>query len=68
MFTVLKIQCPSLPPYTVCQLIVFCGYQGHHHLPETRGLCLSEEQTVSTVRVVRNTNRIILSSFNHVLP
>ncbi|GFY93996.1 LIM domain-containing protein [Actinidia rufa] len=21
---------------------------GHHHLPETRGLCLSEEQTVST--------------------
>lgn len=25
-----------------------CG-QGHHHLPETRGLCLSEEQTVTTV-------------------
>ena len=23
--------------------------QGHHLLPETRGLCLSEEQTVSTV-------------------
>ncbi|KAF3779001.1 DA1-related 1 protein [Nymphaea thermarum] len=23
--------------------------QGHHHLPETRGLCLSEEQTVSTL-------------------
>lgn len=23
--------------------------QGHHHLPETRGLCLSEEQTVTTV-------------------
>ncbi|CAO2830636.1 unnamed protein product [Amaranthus hypochondriacus] len=23
--------------------------QGHHHLPETRGLCLSEEQTVHTV-------------------
>ncbi|XP_038715668.1 protein DA1 isoform X2 [Tripterygium wilfordii] len=23
---------------------------GHHHMPETRGLCLSEEQTVSTVR------------------
>ncbi|XP_076903302.1 protein DA1-related 1-like [Bidens hawaiensis] len=22
---------------------------GHHHMPETRGLCLSEEQTVSTV-------------------
>ncbi|XP_042495593.1 protein DA1-like isoform X2 [Macadamia integrifolia] len=22
---------------------------GHHHLPETRGLCLSEEQTVSTI-------------------
>lgn len=23
--------------------------QGHHHLPETRGLCLSEEQIVSTI-------------------
>ncbi|GLT73837.1 hypothetical protein SLA2020_456700 [Shorea laevis] len=23
--------------------------QGHYHMPETRGLCLSEEQTVSTV-------------------
>ncbi|KAF3606382.1 hypothetical protein DY000_02045837 [Brassica cretica] len=23
---------------------------GHYHMPETRGLCLSEEQTVSTVR------------------
>ncbi|XP_047316377.1 protein DA1-like [Impatiens glandulifera] len=23
---------------------------GHHHMPETRGLCLSEEQTVSTIR------------------
>lgn len=23
--------------------------QGHHHLPETRGLCLSEEQTVRTI-------------------
>lgn len=22
---------------------------GHHHLPETRGLCLSEEQTIATV-------------------
>ncbi|KAG5123485.1 hypothetical protein AAZX31_11G061100 [Glycine max] len=22
---------------------------GHHHLPETRGLCLSEEQTVTTI-------------------
>ncbi|KAL0535973.1 hypothetical protein IC582_024903 [Cucumis melo] len=22
---------------------------GHHHLPETRGLCLSEEQTVATI-------------------
>nr|XP_029116324.1 protein DA1-related 1 isoform X2 [Elaeis guineensis] len=22
---------------------------GHHHVPETRGLCLSEEQTVSTI-------------------
>ncbi|KAK6922773.1 Protein DA1-like domain [Dillenia turbinata] len=25
------------------------GEKGHHHLPETRGLCLSEEQTVSTI-------------------
>ncbi|CAN0872781.1 Protein DA1, partial [Linum grandiflorum] len=23
---------------------------GHYHMPETRGLCLSEEQTISTVR------------------
>ncbi|WMV27552.1 hypothetical protein MTR67_020937 [Solanum verrucosum] len=23
---------------------------GYHHMPETRGLCLSEEQTISTVR------------------
>ncbi|KAF7139335.1 hypothetical protein RHSIM_Rhsim07G0234800 [Rhododendron simsii] len=23
--------------------------RGHHHMPETRGLCLSEEQTVSTI-------------------
>ncbi|KAG9133826.1 hypothetical protein Leryth_022856 [Lithospermum erythrorhizon] len=23
--------------------------RGHHHLPETRGICLSEEQTVSTI-------------------
>lgn len=23
--------------------------QGHHHMPETRGLCLSEEQTVRTI-------------------
>lgn len=23
--------------------------QGFHHMPETRGLCLSEEQTVSSV-------------------
>ena len=33
--------------YTVLKLIFL---QGHHHLPETRGLCLSEEQTVTTVR------------------
>ncbi|XP_076888740.1 protein DA1-related 1-like isoform X2 [Bidens hawaiensis] len=23
--------------------------QGHHHMPETRGLCLSEEQTITTI-------------------
>lgn len=33
-------------------------FQGHHHMPETRGLCLSEEQTVSTVRI------LLSSSFN----
>ncbi|KAL0017246.1 hypothetical protein SO802_004315 [Lithocarpus litseifolius] len=27
---------------------------GHYHMPETRGLCLSEEQTISTVRRTRN--------------
>ncbi|XP_065617243.1 protein DA1 [Quercus suber] len=27
---------------------------GHYHMPETRGLCLSEEQTISTVRQTRN--------------
>ncbi|KAK9284911.1 hypothetical protein L1049_024092 [Liquidambar formosana] len=26
------------------------GEKNNHHLPETRGLCLSEEQTVSTIR------------------
>ena len=26
--------------------------QGPHHMPETRGLCLSEEQTVSSVSSV----------------
>ncbi|KAG6434614.1 hypothetical protein SASPL_106252 [Salvia splendens] len=25
---------------------------GHHHMPETRGLCLSEEQTVSTLQTL----------------
>ncbi|KAF3777814.1 DA1-related 2 protein [Nymphaea thermarum] len=25
------------------------GEKGHHHMPETRGLCLSEEQTVTTI-------------------
>lgn len=54
-----------LPHCTVsCSYFVSFGYQGHHHLPETRGLCLSEEQTVSTVRVFPNTNWIILSLFN----
>jgi hypothetical protein len=52
---------PFLPHYTVS---CFFWVQGHHHLPETRGLCLSEEQTVSTVRVFPNTNWIILSSFS----
>ncbi|CAH9147225.1 unnamed protein product [Cuscuta epithymum] len=25
------------------------GKHGHHHMPETRGLCLSEERTISTI-------------------
>lgn len=28
------------------------SFQGIHHMPETRGLCLSEEQTVTSVRFV----------------
>ena len=40
---------------TSCNYFVSFGNQGHHHLPETRGLCLSEEQTVSTVSTVPNT-------------
>lgn len=32
--------------------------QGHHHMPETRGLCLSEEQTVSTVRMFASLCRL----------
>ncbi|KAL3642106.1 hypothetical protein CASFOL_012921 [Castilleja foliolosa] len=43
-------------------LVVFLlrrDYEGHHHMPETRGLCLSEEQTVSTIlRRAGNRNRI----------
>ncbi|CAL5418195.1 unnamed protein product [Camellia sinensis] len=30
-------------------MLVLSFGQGHHHMPETRGLCLSEEQTVSTI-------------------
>lgn len=30
-----------------CLMLVYM--QGNHHMPETRGLCLSEEQTVSSV-------------------
>ncbi|KAM0042265.1 putative protein DA1 [Helianthus debilis subsp. tardiflorus] len=29
---------------------------GHYHMPETRGLCLSEEQTISTVRFEKTKN------------
>ena len=28
---------------------ITCARKGHHHMPETRGLCLSEEQTVNIV-------------------
>ena len=31
--------------------ILFLLRQGHHHMRETRGLCLSEEQTVTTVGI-----------------
>lgn len=30
-------------------LFFSCG-QGHYHMPETRGICLSEEHTISKVR------------------
>jgi len=29
--------------------VLICELQGHAHTAETRGLCLSEEQTISTV-------------------
>lgn len=48
---------PSLNYVLVIFIICFC-VQGHHHMPETRGLCLSEEQTVSTVGL----------SFHDILP
>lgn len=41
--------------------IIFCDVQGHYHMPETRGLCLSEEQTISTVRDMKN---ILLSFYS----
>lgn len=37
--------------------------QGHYHMPETRGLCLSEEQTISTVRVFLKTIVFIVLLF-----
>lgn len=36
------------------ELIVFGSFQGYHHMPETRGLCLSEEQTVTSVSLLNN--------------
>lgn len=41
---------PSLFSYKIEFYFFFLG-QGHYHMPETRGLCLSEEQTISTVRI-----------------
>lgn len=35
------------------------SFQGFHHMPETRGLCLSEEQTVTSVC----NQKFVLSSF-----
>ncbi|KAI8558864.1 hypothetical protein RHMOL_Rhmol04G0129100 [Rhododendron molle] len=40
---------------------------GHHHMPETRGLCLSEEQTVSTVRMFASPFSCILSLHEQIL-
>ncbi|KAG4968307.1 hypothetical protein JHK87_033958 [Glycine soja] len=41
---------------------------GHHHLPETRGLCLSEEQNVPTVGISSETatdeNKVSVYSIN----
>lgn len=36
--------------YKAIPLISTFSLQGFHHMPETRGLCLSEEQTVTSVR------------------
>jgi hypothetical protein len=37
--------------YWLVKLLLFRhgSFQGYHHMPETRGLCLSEEQTVASV-------------------
>lgn len=35
--------------YKAIHLISSFSLQGFHHMPETRGLCLSEEQTVTSV-------------------
>lgn len=39
--------------YKAISLISSFSLQGFHHMPETRGLCLSEEQTVTSVRFRR---------------
>lgn len=42
----------SYPSLFFC--FFFFNYGKNHHMPETRGLCLSEEHTVSTVRIPSN--------------
>ncbi|KAJ9684376.1 hypothetical protein PVL29_016712 [Vitis rotundifolia] len=45
--------CPSHEHDNVARCCSCERLEGHHHLPETRGLCLSEEQTVKSIQVLR---------------
>jgi hypothetical protein len=42
---------------------LICAQKGHHHMPETRGLCLSEEQTVNIVILFTSPSLSLSPSF-----
>lgn len=44
-----------------------CLLQGHTHAPETRGLCLSEEQTITTVCTMSTSRSFILLLIHQVI-